>query len=100
MESLEPAFYNSLLWIQENDPEPLDLTFTVEEEAFGQLTMHELKSGGMDIPVTDENKHEYISLMIQWRLDQGVAKQMDSLKKGFNEVCIVGKLVDNHMIKK
>ena len=31
LEALEPAFYNSLLWIQESDPEPLDLTFTVEE---------------------------------------------------------------------
>jgi hypothetical protein len=36
LEALEPAFYNSLLWIQENDPEPLDLTFTVEE--VGALT--------------------------------------------------------------
>ena len=34
LEALEPAFYNSLLWIQENDPEPL--TFTVEE--VGALT--------------------------------------------------------------
>ena len=100
LESLEPAFYNSLLWIQENDPEPLDLTFTVEEEAFGQLTMHELKSGGMDIPVTDDNKQEYIGLMIQWRLDQGVAKQMDSLKKGFNEVCLIGRVGSDHMIKR
>lgn len=56
LESLEPAFYSSLLWIRENDPEPLDLTFTVEEEAFGQLSTHELKEGGSDIPVTDENK--------------------------------------------
>lgn len=37
LESLEPAFYNSLVWIQENDPEPLDLTFTIEEEAFDQV---------------------------------------------------------------
>ena len=37
LESLEPAFYSSLLWIRENDPAPLDLTFTVEEEAFGQV---------------------------------------------------------------
>ena len=37
LESLEPAFYNSLVWIRENDPAPLDLTFTVEEEAFGQV---------------------------------------------------------------
>ena len=44
------------MWIRENDPEPLDLTFTVEEEAFGELSTHELKEGGMDIPVTDDNK--------------------------------------------
>ena len=44
------------MWILENDPEPLDLTFTVEEEAFGQLSTHELKEGGMDIPVTEDNK--------------------------------------------
>ena len=44
------------MWILENDPEPLDLTFTVEEEAFGKLTTHELNEGGMDIPVTDDNK--------------------------------------------
>lgn len=86
LESLEPAFYNSLLWIQQNDPEPLDLTFTVEEEAFGQLTTHELKPGGLDTPVTEENKHEYIDLMIKWRLDQGVVMQMESLRKGFSEV--------------
>ena len=40
LESLEPAFYNSLLWIKDNDPEPLDLTFTVEEEAFGQVHVY------------------------------------------------------------
>ena len=35
LEALEPAAA-SLLWIQENNPEPLDLTFTVEE--VGALT--------------------------------------------------------------
>ena len=86
LESLEPAFFNSLMWIQDNDPEPLDLTFTVEEEAFGQLTTHELQPGGTDIPVTEANKEEYIKLMIHWRLDRGVAEQLESLKKGFSEV--------------
>lgn len=37
LEAIEPGIYSSLVWIQENDPEPLDLTFTVEEEAFGQV---------------------------------------------------------------
>lgn len=41
LEALEPAFYNSLLWIQENDPEPLDLTFTVEEaSAYNPVELH------------------------------------------------------------
>jgi len=35
LEALEPDFYNSLLWICDNDPEPLDLTFTVEEVSMG-----------------------------------------------------------------
>ena len=37
LEAIEPGIYSSLVWMQENDPEPLDLTFTVEEEAFGQV---------------------------------------------------------------
>ncbi|KAL5496256.1 hypothetical protein EMCRGX_G012501 [Ephydatia muelleri] len=86
LESVEPAFYNSLLWIQENDPEPLDLTFTVEEETFGQLTTHELKPGGLDVPVTEQNKIEYVDLMVRWRMESGLTEQMSSFLKGFSEL--------------
>ena len=44
------------------------------------------------IPVTEDNKHEYIDLMLRWRLDRGVAKQMESFKKGFSEVMPVNLL--------
>ena len=90
LESVEPAFYNSLLWIQQNDPEPLDLTFTVEEDTFGQLTTHELKPGGLELPVTDQNKLEYVDLMVRWRMENGVTEQMSSFMKGFNEVTACG----------
>ena len=62
------------------------------QEAFGQINSHELKEGGIDLPVTDDNKHEYIDLMLRWRLDRGVAKQMESFKKGFSEVMPVNLL--------
>ena len=62
------------------------------QEAFGQINSHELKEGGIDLPVTDDNKHEYIDLMLHWRLDRGVAKQMESFKKGFSEVMPVNLL--------
>ncbi len=64
------------------------------QEAFGVLRSHELKEGGLDIPVTDDNKELYISLMLKWRLDRGVAKQMEVLKKGFAEVMPPHLLVD------
>ena len=56
------------------------------QEAFGQINSHELKPGGIDLPVTEDNKQEYIDLMLCWRLDRGVAKQIESFKKGFSEV--------------
>ena len=48
----------------------------------------------MDLLVTEENKEEYIHLMLQWRLDRGVAQQMDIVKKGFAEVMPPHLLVD------
>lgn len=51
-----------------------------------QLTTHELRPGGADEPVLEENKHDYIELMVRWRLDRGVAEQMQALLKGFVEV--------------
>lgn len=46
--------------MQENDPADLDLTFSVDEETFGRTTSHNLKENGGNIPVTNENKNEYI----------------------------------------
>jgi hypothetical protein len=37
VEAVDIAFYNSLKYVLENDPAPLDLTFSVLEESFGQV---------------------------------------------------------------
>lgn len=64
------------------------------QEAFGQLSTYELKPGGSDIPVTDDNKEEYVELMLRWRLDRGVAQPMEAFKKGFAEVLPVHLLLN------
>ena len=51
-----------------------------------QLVEHELKVDGTDILVTDDNKVEYIELMLRWRLDRGVHEQTQSFVSGFREV--------------
>nr|XP_023673063.1 E3 ubiquitin-protein ligase NEDD4-like isoform X2 [Paramormyrops kingsleyae] len=86
MESVDSEYFNSLMWILENDPEDLDLRFTIDEEFFGQTQQHELKPGGSDIMVTNSNKKEYIHLVIQWRFVNRVLKQMDAFKEGFYEL--------------
>jgi hypothetical protein len=39
MESVDPEYHNSLKWILENDPDCLDLYFSVDEEVFGQVLL-------------------------------------------------------------
>ena len=35
MEDIDPEYYKNLKWILENDPTPLDLTFSYETDDFG-----------------------------------------------------------------
>uniref|UniRef100_A0A3B4B0M4 HECT-type E3 ubiquitin transferase n=1 Tax=Periophthalmus magnuspinnatus TaxID=409849 RepID=A0A3B4B0M4_9GOBI len=87
LEYLDEEFHQSLQWMKDNDIEDmLDLTFTVNEEVFGQITERELKPGGANIPVTEKNKKEYIERMVKWRIERGVVQQTESLVRGFFEV--------------
>ncbi|XP_077304859.1 E3 ubiquitin-protein ligase HECW2 isoform X4 [Lithobates pipiens] len=87
LEYLDEEFHQSLQWMKDNDiHDMLDLTFTVNEEVFGQITERELKPGGANIPVTEKNKKEYIEKMVKWRIERGVVQQTESLVRGFYEV--------------
>lgn len=86
MESVDSEYYNSLNWILENDPEDLDLTFSVDEELFGQVTLKDLKPRGSEIKVTNANKREYINLVIKWRFVSSVEDQMKKFMEGFSEL--------------
>uniref|UniRef100_A0A672LIN5 HECT-type E3 ubiquitin transferase n=1 Tax=Sinocyclocheilus grahami TaxID=75366 RepID=A0A672LIN5_SINGR len=87
LEYLDEEFHQSLQWMKDNDIEDmLDLTFTVNEEVFGQITERELKPGGANIPVSEKNKKEYIECMVKWRIERGVVQQTESLVRGFYEV--------------
>uniref|UniRef100_A0A8C4GJ26 E3 ubiquitin-protein ligase n=1 Tax=Dicentrarchus labrax TaxID=13489 RepID=A0A8C4GJ26_DICLA len=88
LESIDPEFYNSLMWIKDNDIEEcgLEMFFSVDKEILGEISTHELKPGGGDIQVTEENKEEYIRLVAEWRLSRGVEEQTQAFFEGFNEV--------------
>ncbi|XP_066594780.1 E3 ubiquitin-protein ligase Nedd-4 [Prorops nasuta] len=101
MESVDSEYYNSLLWIKENDPSELELTFCVDEESFGHTSQRELKPDGANVPLTDENKDEYISLVIQWRFVSRVQEQMNAFLEGFNALIppTLVKIFDEHELE-
>ncbi|KAL0132710.1 hypothetical protein PUN28_000450 [Cardiocondyla obscurior] len=101
MESVDSEYYNSLLWIKENDPSELELTFSLDEESFGHTSQRDLKPDGANIPLTDENKDEYISLVIQWRFVSRVQDQMNAFLEGFNALIppTLVKIFDEHELE-
>lgn len=87
MEGVDAEFYRSLKWICDNDiTDVLDLTFTAEDDRFGEIVEVELKPGGHDIEVTEENKHEYVELISDWKIVKRVEEQFKAFMDGFNEL--------------
>uniref|UniRef100_M3ZFP0 E3 ubiquitin-protein ligase SMURF1 n=1 Tax=Xiphophorus maculatus TaxID=8083 RepID=M3ZFP0_XIPMA len=94
LETTDPELHKSLVWILENDiTSVLDHTFCVEHNAFGKFSQHELKPNGRNVPVTEENKKEYVRLYVNWRFMRGIEAQFLALQKGFSE------LIPQHLLK-
>jgi len=72
---------------RENDiTDILDETFTVTEDRFGELVTIELKPGGEDIPVTEENKKDYVEAVVSYRIERRVKDQFDAFMDGLLEL--------------
>ena len=63
----------------------IEETFATTEDRFGEMVTIELKPGGADIPVTEENKQEYVNLIVEYRISKRVKDQSDALLSGLNE---------------
>ena len=83
METLDLDYYKSLLWMLENDiTEIITETFSVETDDFGVIEVVDLTENGRNIPVTEENKHEYVQLVIEYRLTGSVQAQLEMFLQG------------------
>lgn len=61
IQDIDPQYYKNLQWILNNDVSPLDLSFSYEEDKFGQHEEKDLIPNGRNIPVTEENKKDYVN---------------------------------------
>ncbi|XP_073812286.1 SMAD specific E3 ubiquitin protein ligase [Musca autumnalis] len=94
IEGVDPELHRSLTWMLENNiTNVIESTFSVENNSFGALVVHELKPSGASIPVTEENKREYVKLYVNYRFMRGIEQQFLALQKGFCE------LIPNHLLR-
>lgn len=83
METLDLDYYKSLLWMLENDiTDIITESFSIETDAFGEKETIDLIPDGRNIPVTQENKEEYIQRVVEYRLVESVREQLDNFLKG------------------
>ena len=87
MESVDPEYHKSLLWMLNNDITSIvDHAFSAEVDEFGQLKTIDLIPDGRNISVVEENKRLYVQLTVHLKLVESIKQQMDSFRSGFHEI--------------
>lgn len=76
-----------LLSYDGNVEEDFYLSFQVFQEEMGVVRSHNLKPGGDKIPVTKQNRKEYVQLYVDFLLNKSIHKQFAAFYHGFHSVC-------------
>jgi hypothetical protein len=66
--------------------ETFELTFTHDAEEYGMLVSKDLKPGGAEISVTNDNREEYVKLYVNHVINELPAKEIREFIKGFKMV--------------
>ncbi|TXT05323.1 uncharacterized protein COLE_06643 [Cutaneotrichosporon oleaginosum] len=87
LESVDAGLFRGLTWMLENDiTDVIEDTFSITEEHFGEVVTIDLKEGGREIDVTEENKKDYVDLVTEYRISRRVKEQFEAFMSGFNEL--------------
>lgn len=82
-----PVLHQSLRELLEysgNVEEDMALTFQISHtDLFGNPILHDLKEEGEKIPVTKDNRQEFVALYVEYILNKSVDRQFRAFKKGF-----------------
>ncbi|KAG7398311.1 hypothetical protein PHYBOEH_011306 [Phytophthora boehmeriae] len=84
LEFVDNDVYKNLKWLRDNSGvESLALDFTVNVDQMSDKSkVVDLVPNGSNIPVTEENKMEYINLRFKWIVATSISPQLASLVQG------------------
>ncbi|XP_028139007.1 ubiquitin-protein ligase E3C [Diabrotica virgifera virgifera] len=88
LKSLDPVLYRNLLYLRDynGDISDLGLDFTTVNNDLGETRVMELKPNGANIPVTNENRLEYIQRLADLKLNSQLRRQCTAFRDGINSV--------------
>ena len=97
METLDLEYYKSLLWMLDNDiSDIITETFSVETDDFGVTEIVDLCENGRNVQVTEQNKQEYVQLMVEYRLTGSVQAQLEQFLKGEFPPFLANRLITDN----
>lgn len=73
--------------------EDLCQTFQISYTVFGEVITHSLKPRGDRIPVTKQNRQDYVNLYVDYLLNRSIYQQFASFYHGFHSVCASNALI-------
>ncbi|KAI3522905.1 hypothetical protein L1887_00957 [Cichorium endivia] len=88
LSALDPELYKNLMYVKhyDGDVKDLSLDFTVTEELPGKRNVVELKAGGKDVIVTNDNKLQYIYAMADYKLNRQVLPLSNAFYRGLTDL--------------
>mmetsp|Transcript_16157 Transcript_16157/g.15876 ORF Transcript_16157/g.15876 Transcript_16157/m.15876 type:complete len:761 (+) Transcript_16157:22-2304(+) len=91
IKELDPSTGKSLQYILDCDSPTLQddlyMTFIYEYEVFGENKTEALKENGANIFVSQENKQEYVELLIDFIFNKSIENQFEAFSRGFHKAC-------------
>jgi len=85
LKDIDPSFYRGLKWVEENNVEGADLSFSASYELFGNNETIKFIENGDTVAVTEDNKEEYLDLIQQWlfrgRYEPGLTHLLDGFHR-------------------
>ncbi|GBN62632.1 putative E3 ubiquitin-protein ligase HECTD2 [Araneus ventricosus] len=82
-----------LLSYEGNVEEDFCMNFQVSVEEFGGVKTHVLKADGENIPVTNENRQEYVQLYTELIMNKAIYQPFKAFYLGFHSVCASNALI-------
>ncbi|XP_012283893.1 probable E3 ubiquitin-protein ligase HERC4 isoform X2 [Orussus abietinus] len=84
---LAKSLQNILDYEEPDLEEVFCLYFEVTREVFGERKIYELIPGGSKIPVTINNKKQFVDLYVDYILNKSVESHFEAFHQGFHKVC-------------